>query len=133
MEVASLVELMRLEMRKFRIGPYIRAALIANVMILAFLCLISFFGEVKEKMPLTDYGMAFAIIDTLTRATYIVFAAVLLSRIVIDEFRTKSIALLFMYPINRKSSLQPSCLSWWCSRCVRILRGICSSGSASMY
>ncbi|MDG0873786.1 ABC transporter permease [Paenibacillus thiaminolyticus] len=90
-------------MRKFRIGPYIRAALIANVMILALLCLISFFGEVKEKMPLTDYGMAFAIIDTLTRATYIVFAAVLLSRIVIDEFRTKSIALLFMYPINRKA------------------------------
>lgn len=83
-----MLELMRLEMRKFRIGPYIRAALIANIMILALLCLISFFGKVQEKMPLTDYGMAFAIIDTLTRATYIVFAAVLLSRIVIDEFRT---------------------------------------------
>lgn len=100
-----MLDLMRLEMRKFRIGPYIRASLIANVMILALICLISFFGEVQEKMPLTDYGMAFSIIDTLTRATYIVFAAVLLSRIVIDEFRTKSIALLFMYPINRKKLL----------------------------
>lgn len=100
-----MLDLMRLEMRKFRIGPYIRAALIANVIILALICLISFFGEVQEKMPLTDYGMAFSIIDTLMRATYIVFAAVLLSRIVIDEFRSKSIALLFMYPINRKKLL----------------------------
>lgn len=100
-----MLELMRLEMRKIRIGPYIRAALIANVMILALICLISFFVEVKEKMPLTDYGMTFSIIDTLMRATYIVFAAVLLSRIIIDEFRSKSIALLFMYPINRKKLL----------------------------
>ncbi|TVX99987.1 ABC transporter permease [Cohnella terricola] len=90
-------------MRKFRIGSYIRAAIIANVLILALICLIGLNEEVTDgTMPFTSYDMAFSVIDTLVRGTYIVFASVLISRIVIDEFRNKSITVLFMYPINRK-------------------------------
>jgi len=107
MGVASLLKLMKLEMRKFRIGSYIRAAMIANIIIIGFICLISLvedgmLDEVPKGMPFVDYDMAFYVIDTLVRATYIVFASVLISRIVIDEFRNKSITVLFMYPINRK-------------------------------
>jgi ABC-type transport system involved in multi-copper enzyme maturation permease subunit len=93
---------MKLELRKFRIGSYIRAAIIANIIMLGLISLISLVEEIQGEMPFTDYGMAFSIIDTLVRATYIVFAAVLISRFVIDEFRNKSISVLFMYPINRK-------------------------------
>jgi ABC-type transport system involved in multi-copper enzyme maturation permease subunit len=93
---------MKLEMRKFRIGSYIRAAIIASVVILGLICLISLTEGVKEGALLTDYGMTFSVIDTLVRGTYIVFASVLISRLVIDEFRNKSITVLFMYPINRK-------------------------------
>ncbi|MFD0868892.1 ABC transporter permease [Paenibacillus residui] len=98
-----MLELMRLEMRKFPVGPYIRAAALANVVVLALICLVSIFGEVKEA--LSHYGMAFTLIDTIMRGIYIVFAAVLLSRIIIDEFRSRTITLLFMYPINRKKLL----------------------------
>ncbi|WP_246070424.1 ABC transporter permease [Paenibacillus kobensis] len=97
-----MFKLMRLEMRKFRIGTYIRAAVIANVVILALVCAISLNEEITQDVPFTSYGMAFSVIDTLVRGTYVVFAAVLLSRLVIDEFRSKSITVLFMYPINRK-------------------------------
>lgn len=97
-----MLKLIKLEMRKFRIGSYIRAAIIADIVILGLLCLISLGTDIKEEMPFTDYGMAFSIIDTLVRATYIVFAAVLISRLVIDEFRNKSVTVLFLYPINRK-------------------------------
>jgi len=93
---------MKLEMRKFRIGSYVRVAMIANVVILGLICLFSLSDEVAEGMPFTSYDMAFTVIDTLVRGTYIVFASVLISRLVIDEFRNKSITVLFMYPINRK-------------------------------
>ncbi|MUT68306.1 ABC transporter permease [Paenibacillus sp. NEAU-GSW1] len=89
-------------MRKFRIGSYVWGAMIANVIILALVCAIGLIEDVSSDMPFTDYAMAFSVIDTLVRGTYIVFGAVLISRMVIDEFRNKSITLLFMYPINRK-------------------------------
>ncbi|WP_246009198.1 ABC transporter permease [Brevibacillus fluminis] len=97
-----MLKLMKLEMRKLRIWSYMRAALIANVVILVLICSISLDAEMKQKMPFTGYDMAFTVIDTLVRGTYIVFASVLISRLVIDEFRKKSIMVLFMYPINRK-------------------------------
>ncbi len=93
---------MKLEMYKFRIGSYIRAAMIANIVMLGLICLISLDSEIKNEMPFTGYDMAFSVIDTFVRGTYIVFASVLISRLVIDEFRNKSITVLFMYPINRK-------------------------------
>jgi len=97
-----LLKLMKLEMRKFRIGSYVRAAIIANIVILGLICLIGVTEEIKEGIPFTGYDMASSVIDTLVRGTYIVFASVLISRLVIDEFRNKSITVLFMYPINRK-------------------------------
>jgi len=102
MGVASLLKLMKLEMRKFNIGAYVLAALIANVVMLGIICLISLNTEFKEVSLFTDYDAAFLIIDTFVRFTYIVFASVLISRLVIDEYRNKSITVLFMYPINRK-------------------------------
>lgn len=93
---------MKLEMRKFRLTSYMLAAMAANVIILAAFCAICNIPEIRDELSLTTYSTAFIIMDTLVRATYIVFAAVLLSKLVIDEFRSKSITLLFMYPINRK-------------------------------
>lgn len=97
-----MLKLMKLELRKFRIGNYIRAALFANVCILAVICVASTNAEMKSEILLNNYGMAFSLIDTLVRATYIVFAAVLISRLVIEEFRCKTITVMFMYPIPRK-------------------------------
>lgn len=100
-----MLKLIKLELRKFRIGSYIRAAIIADIVMLGLISLISLNAEIKQDMPFTGYDMAFSVIDTLVRGTYIVFAAVLISRFVIDEFRNKSITVLFMYPINRKKLL----------------------------
>lgn len=100
-----MLKLAKLEFRKHRLGVYIRAAMIANVVILSFLCMLVLNQEIGEEMPVTGYDMAFSIIDTFVRGTYIVFAAVLLAKLVIDEFRKGTIAVLFMYPIRRQKLL----------------------------
>ncbi|QKS46620.1 ABC transporter permease [Paenibacillus cellulosilyticus] len=90
-------------MRKIRIGNYIRASMLVNVVILGIICIISLTeGMEEEGLLFADYDNVFSVIDTLIRGTYIVFAAVLISQLVIDEFRNKSITVLFMYPISRK-------------------------------
>ncbi|CAH8767688.1 ABC transporter permease [Paenibacillus dendritiformis] len=95
--------LMRLEMKKYKIGGYIRGAVIASAIILLFMLFVSFVQKVDEGTPaFTSLLEAFDFGVTIVRGTFIVFAAVLLSRFVIEEFRSKSITVLFMYPINRK-------------------------------
>ena len=96
-----MLKLMKLELRKVRIAPYIRAAFIANLVIIGFLCAIFFSGEAQNG-EFSTFKDATTLIDMLVRGTYVVFAAVLISRFIIDEFRNKTIAILFMYPISRK-------------------------------
>ncbi|WP_335582132.1 ABC transporter permease [Paenibacillus yonginensis] len=93
---------MKLEMRKFRLKSYIYAALIANAVIFILMCTFSLNAEMRENFPIMNYESMFSVLDLLVRGTYIIFAAVLLARLVVEEFRSKSITVLFMYPINRK-------------------------------
>ena len=95
-------KLMSLELKKYKIGGYIRGALIANVAILGMVLLMIHGVEYADEAVFASFSEVFIGIDTFVRGTFIVFAAVLLSRFIIDEFKNKSITVLFMYPINRK-------------------------------
>jgi ABC-type transport system involved in multi-copper enzyme maturation permease subunit len=92
---------MKLELRKFKIMGYIRAAAIANVIIFGFMMLMSYTPEIDGTNVFQDYNVVFSMIDVFARGTFIIFAAVLLGRFVIDEFNSKTITVLFMYPIKR--------------------------------
>ncbi|MGN7399569.1 ABC transporter permease [Cytobacillus praedii] len=98
-----MLKLIKLEMKKFKMGGYVRSSLITNVIILGVICLISYVENLEGAVVFEDYAVALQLIETIIRATYIIFAAVLISRLVINEYKNKSITVLFMYPINRKS------------------------------
>ncbi|MCC3374174.1 ABC transporter permease [Cohnella sp. REN36] len=95
-----MLKLIQLELRKYKIKGYIWGALIAMACIFGLICLIAF--DRSEGQAFRDSEMLFFAIDTFSKGTFIVFASVLLSRFIIDEYRTKSITVLFMYLINRK-------------------------------
>lgn len=95
-----MLKLIQLELRKYKIKGYILGALIAMACIFGLICLIAF--DRSEGQAFQDSEKLFFAIDTFTKGTFIVFASVLLSRFIIDEYMTKSITVLFMYPINRK-------------------------------
>ncbi|MBB6672005.1 ABC transporter permease [Cohnella nanjingensis] len=95
-----MLKLIQLELIKYKINGYVRVALIAMACIFGLICLIAF--NRSEGQAFQDSETLFFAIDTFTKGTFIVFASVLLSRFIIDEYRTKSITVLFMYPINRK-------------------------------
>jgi len=97
-----VIKLMKLELRKFKIMGYIRGAAIANVIIFGFMMLMSYSPEIDDTMVFEDFTVVFSMIDVFTRGTFIIFAAVMLGRFVIDEFNSKTITVLFMYPIKRQ-------------------------------
>lgn len=97
-----MLKLMKLEMKKVKIGGYIKGALIANIVIIAILAIMIFASINEGDIEFTSFTFTFSIVDTMVKSTFIVFASVLIARFIIEEYKKNTITLLFMYPINRK-------------------------------
>ncbi|KPN95683.1 ABC transporter permease [Lysinibacillus sp. ZYM-1] len=97
-----MLNLMRLEMKKFHLGSYIKSAIIANFVILGFLFMILFISKVEGDPGLENYEVALSVIDSFVRAVFIIFASTLIAKLIIGEYKFKTITLAFMYPISRK-------------------------------
>lgn len=92
-----MLKLIRLEIKKFKLFSYWKTVVIANLAILILLFMMYFTNEKLET-----YNEVFTNMGALIRATFTIFAAVIISRIIIDEYKNNSITLMFMYPIKRK-------------------------------
>ncbi|MGF7014512.1 ABC-type transport system involved in multi-copper enzyme maturation permease subunit [Ornithinibacillus bavariensis] len=101
----DMFTLMKLELKKLKIGWYVNGTIIANILILSVLFVISFIEKLEGNVVFRDYDEVFIIIGAFVRATFIIFAAVLIAKLVIEEFKNKTITVLFTYPINRKKLL----------------------------
>lgn len=95
-------KLISLEMQKYKLLGYRKSIVFCNIAFVGFLMIIYFAEKSEGNIPFESYEMAFGIIGTMTRVTFMIFAAVLIGRIIIDEFKNKSIEVLFTYPISRK-------------------------------
>ncbi|WP_162463058.1 ABC transporter permease [Paenibacillus psychroresistens] len=92
-----MYKLIRLEFKKIKIGGWLRNIVIANVLIALW---------VITSIPNEDIQtnvLAFASVGSYVRITFIIFSAVFMARIVIDEYRNKTISVLFTYPIRRQT------------------------------
>ena len=97
-----MLKLIKLEMKKFKLKGYIKGVVIANLVMLAFIFIISYTSRYETKAAIENYTMLFSVIDTFVTVTFIIFASVLISKIVIGEYKNKTITMLFMYPIDRR-------------------------------
>lgn len=97
-----MLNLIKLELKKFKIRGSIRGAMIANLVILGFIAIINFGERAEGRIAFNNYVFAFSIIDSLVKSTFIIFASALIAKYVIEEYKSKTIMVLFMYPINRK-------------------------------
>lgn len=97
-----MLRLIRLEMKKFKLGWYVKGALIANIILTAIICFVFFLAQTEGDLQVTTYQEVNILIGATVRSTFIVFASVLIAKIVIEEYRNKTILMLFSYPVSRK-------------------------------
>ncbi|MEQ3591693.1 MULTISPECIES: ABC transporter permease [Bacillus] len=100
-----MLRLMKLELKKFKIGWYVRGAIIANIAILALLIFVSIVSQIEGDPEIRDPQMILLMASTLVRATFIIFGSVLIARLIISEYKNKTILLMFSYPINRRKMM----------------------------
>lgn len=97
-----LVNLMKLEMKKNKFGWYFKGAVIANLLIVLFMCFMPYAEGLEGNPVFSGVTEALSIVGTFVRVTFIVFASVLFAKLIIDEYKNNTISLLFTYPIQRK-------------------------------
>lgn len=97
-----MLKLIKLEIKKFKLAGYLKTVLFINLGIIIALCGIYFAEKSEGITTLGTYKESFEMIGILVRAAFIVFASVLISKLIIDEYRNNTISILFTYPINRK-------------------------------
>ncbi|MGE7690911.1 ABC transporter permease [Lysinibacillus sp. NPDC097214] len=95
-----MLKLLRLEWKKNRISSYFNGLIICIVGIFAAVALMAM-GSGDEKM-FQDYTDFMSLTNILIRIVFIIFSSVILSRLVIDEYKNKTVQLLFTYPLKRK-------------------------------
>ncbi|MGG4397581.1 ABC transporter permease [Paenibacillus thiaminolyticus] len=101
-----MLELMRLEWEKSNVSSYFRGLAICIVAIFAAVALMArgSHGEGEPMFP--DYAAFMSLTNILIRIVYIIFSSVILSRLVIDEYKSNMIQVLFTYPQQRKKIIQ---------------------------
>ncbi|MEH6932965.1 ABC transporter permease [Bacillus sp. JJ783] len=100
-----MLRLMKLELKKFKLGWYVKRAIIANIVILALLIFVSFVSQIEGDPEIRDPQAILLMASTLVRATFIIFGSVLIARLIISEYKNKTILLMFSYPINRREMM----------------------------
>jgi len=97
-----MLKLMKLEIRKFKMWKNVKGAIIANIAIIALLIGMIFASRSEKDIEFTSLNFTFSMVDTMVKATFIIFASALIARLIIEEYKSNTITVLFMYPINRK-------------------------------
>lgn len=119
-----MINLIKLELKRFSLKDHIRNVAIANLIILVLgilLTFISSIGEIPQSdLPTMDL-FTIKIIDMLVIATFLVWESVLIAAIIVEEFRSKTMSLLFTYPINRKKLIASKLMLIVCVTLVSII------------
>ncbi|MFB7158184.1 MULTISPECIES: ABC transporter permease [unclassified Lysinibacillus] len=97
-----MLHLLKLEMKKFKLGWYVKGAIIANIVITAIVCFVIYIAQREGDIPISTYQDVYVMIGASVRATFIVFASVLIAKLVIEEYKNRTILIMFTYPVSRK-------------------------------
>ncbi|MGE7184333.1 ABC transporter permease [Peribacillus sp. NPDC006672] len=101
-----MLKLMKLEYKKHHLSHYFKGVAIWILVIFALVALMGW-GSRNEIEPMfPGYAAFMSLTNIFINIVFISFAAVILSRLVIDEYKNKTIHLLFTYPLQRKKLMQ---------------------------
>lgn len=101
---------MKLELRKFTIKKNITVALLCNFFVLGFVCLIFFVEGQQSNLVFNNYDEIVLLAGSFINVIYIIFAGVLISKYIVEEYKSKTIYLMFTYPLRRKKLIMAKVL-----------------------
>ncbi|PAD34284.1 ABC transporter permease [Terribacillus saccharophilus] len=99
-----MLNLMRLEMKRMNFLTIGVTFLLINAGILSILLLLGIDPTITAE-SFTNAGEIMMFIEIMAVAAFVIYASVLLSNMIIEEFKSKTITVLFTTPVGRKQLL----------------------------
>lgn len=105
-----MIHLMRLELRKNKITKYLLLSVCLILFSILFITISMLDSAADPTQSKDTFENIFLMINVLLSFVFIVFYSVLVSSLVIKEYSTKTILIMFSYPINRKKLIRAKLL-----------------------
>lgn len=106
MEAIYMLKLIQLEWEKSNVSSYFKGLAICIAAIFAAVALMAWGSHEESSHMFPDYAAFMSLTNILIRIVYIIFSSVILSRLVIEEYKSNMIQVLFTYPLQRKKIIQ---------------------------
>lgn len=100
-----MLHLIKLEWKKHQMTRYFKSFVFCMIGIYGFVALIALSSKNEMDGAMSSFHEFMSLLTILSNITFIIFGSVILSRLIISEFRTKTIQVVFTYPIQRKKLL----------------------------
>lgn len=97
-----MLNLIKLEIKKFNLKKNIKGVAITNLVILGLVSFILIVSKYEGDVLFTGFYEGIGFVDTMVKATFIIYSSVILAGLTVEEYKNKTINLMFMYPISRK-------------------------------
>ncbi|QDQ00948.1 ABC transporter permease [Lysinibacillus fusiformis] len=101
-----MLKLLRLEWKKNCLSSYFKGLAMCTIGIFAAVALMALGSKSEAEPMFPDYTEFMSLTNILIRIVFIIFSSVILSRLVIDEYKGNTIQTLFTYPVKRKKIIQ---------------------------
>lgn len=101
-----MMKLLKLEWKKNNLSQYIKTTIISTILIFSISTFMAIMAQRQGEQMFTDFNSYMSFVNIIIRVVFVIFSAVLLSRLVIDEYKNKTLQVLFTYPVNRRKVIQ---------------------------
>lgn len=101
-----MAHLLKLEWKKNQLTGYLKFVGISIITIFIVTSLMAVGSNNQEEVMFTGFTAFMSLVNIFIRIVFVIFSGVLLSRLVVDEYKNKTIQVLFTYPINRKKVMK---------------------------
>lgn len=97
-----MFNLIKLEIKKFKLQGYIKGAFITHLIVIAIFLLVQVIFQIEQEPVLEIVEGSTQIIGTIGSLIFGIFSYVISAKLIIGEYSNKTINLMFAYPISRK-------------------------------
>lgn len=105
-----MLHLVKLELKKYKLNRHVLGTILVILCIMAFITISLVDSATDLKQTKDTYESTLMAINLLLITSFLIYSSVLVSQLIINEYKNKTIMLLFSYPVNRRKLIMTKLL-----------------------
>lgn len=99
-----MTKFIKLELLRINLRPYFISSAIFGIIQLVFTYFIAYVAQLEQEIQFMNYGNILLFTGAISTLLFGILSATMYSKLIVDEYSGKRLALLFSYPVGRKKT-----------------------------